>query len=143
MTIETAMTPEQRARLSVSLSVLLPRVDAIAREFCAIVEHAVPVLRLHMPSNEQVVRDGIETLLSSVTDDDACEHFARHLGQLGRESCIEQTDLPVLLAAIQTAIAETAGYTWTDALEDDWTQWFDMVTEWVLQGAAIGESQAA
>lgn len=143
MTTDTALTPQQRARLSVSLSVLLPRIESITREFCAIVEHAVPVLRLHMPSNEQVVQDGIEQLLVSVGDQDASERLARSLGHLGRDSGIEQTDLPVLLAAIQTAMAEQSGYTWTNALEDDWTQWFDMVTEWVLQGAALAEAHAA
>ncbi|MEZ6163125.1 MAG: hypothetical protein R3B67_01670 [Phycisphaerales bacterium] len=143
MTTDTTLTAEQRARLSVSLSVLLPRTDAIAHEFCAIVEHANPTLRLHMPGNEQIIREGIEHMLGSVCDDDQSEQIARHFAQLGSQAGITESDLPVLLASIQTAIAETAGYTWTDALEDDWTQWFDQFTSWAIQGASLGESQAA
>jgi hypothetical protein len=127
----------------VSLSVLLPRTDAIAHEFCAIVEHANPTLRLHLPSSEQVIREGIEHMMGAINDDHEGEQIARHFGQLGAHAGLDQADLPVLLAAIQTAIAETAGYTWTDALEDDWTAWFDCFIDWAIDSASLTDSQAA
>ena len=141
----TANLPDSNElqRLTLSLSVLLPRLDAIASEFCTILEHANPSLRLMLPSNEKVVAVGIEELINTVCDADQAPVVMSRYNAMARESGIDETHLPVLLASIQTAMAETAGYTWTDALEDAWTIWFDALVDWAVHAQPVGETQAA
>ncbi|MBO6740159.1 MAG: hypothetical protein JJ916_09890 [Phycisphaerales bacterium] len=135
--------PVEASRLVMSLNVLLPRLDAITAEFCRMVEFATPELRLKFPSNESILAVGIEDILSTVNDpQQAAQTVARYV-TLARQAEIHETNLPVLLASIQTAIAETAGYTWTDALEDAWTMWFDTLAELAVSGAGVEETQAA
>ncbi|MHA7813023.1 MAG: hypothetical protein ACX94C_06490 [Phycisphaerales bacterium] len=135
--------PVEASRLVTSLTVLLPRLDAITAEFARLLEYAAPELRLKFPSNEGILAIGIEDILSTVNDPDEAGHTVARYVKLARKSGIDETNLPVLLASIQTAIAETAGYTWTDALEDAWTMWFDSLSEFAVSGAGIGETQAA
>ena len=141
----TANLPDSNElqRLTLSLSVLLPRLDAIASEFCTILEHANPSLRLMLPSNEKVVAVGIEELINTVRDADQAPAIMSRYNAMARESGIDETHLPVLLASIQTAMAETAGYTWTDALEDAWTIWFDALVDWAVHAQPVGATQAA
>ena len=141
----TANLPDttELERLTLSLSVLLPRLDVIANEFCTILEHANPSLRLKIPSNEKVVAVGIEELLNTVRDANQAPAVMSRYNAMGREAGIDETHLPVLLASIQTAMAETAGYTWTDALEDTWSIWFDALVEWAVHAQPVSETQAA
>jgi hypothetical protein len=141
----TANLPDQNElqRLNHSLSVLLPRLDAITHEFCLIIEHADPSLRLKLPSNEKVIAVGIEELLNTVREPEQAITTMSRYNVMGREASIDETNLPVLLASIQTAMAETAGYTWTDSLEDLWSIWFDALVEWAVHAQPISETQAA
>ncbi len=139
----TFMDPMEQSRLEMSLSVQLPRLDAITAEFCRMVEYATPSLRLKFPSNEQVVAVGIEEVLRTVQQPERVPEIVQRYTELARQGGIDETNLPVLLASIQTAMAETAGYTWTEALEDAWTHWFDMLTDLAIQSVGLGETQAA
>lgn len=134
---------QQQQRLNSSLVVLLPRVTAITAEFCTLLEVADPSLRLRFPSDERQIQPVIEQLLGSVSDPSVSAQLAGVLAQHGHDAGIEDTDLPTLLAALQTAIAETAGYTWTNQLEQAWTVWFDRFTGSVLTSLAESGQIAA
>ena len=133
----------QQQRLNSSLVVLLPRVTAITAEFCTLLEVADPSLRLRFPSDERQIEPVIEQLLGSVADPSAAKQLAGMFAQQGSEAGVEDTDLPTLLAAIQTAIAEIAGYTWTNQLEQVWTRWFDGFTDSVLSAQGANNQLAA
>lgn len=131
------------SRLTLSLGILSPRLDAITAEFCRMLEHASPSLRLRLPSNERVLVVGIEEILETVhAPDTAYEVMARYTTH-ARAAGVEDTDLPVLLASIQTAMAEVAGYTWTEAQEDAWTCWLDALANIAVRGSSQGGTQAA
>lgn len=140
---EIRIDQEQRQRLTNSLSVLLPRVDAITAEFCQLVETAAPSLRLFFPSDERLIAPVLEQLISTAGQPDDAAALLMGMGEHGSSMGITIEHLPTLLAAIQTAIADVAGYTWTDALEHDWTQWFDALAGWALRGAERGAELAA
>ncbi len=140
---EIKIDPQQRQRLTNSLSVLLPRVDAIAAEFCQLLEMADPTLRLYFPSDARQLEPMMEQLIATAGQPDDAPTLLVGMGEHGASMGITIEHLPTLLAAIQTAIAETASYTWTDTLEHDWTLWFDALTGWAIQGARSIESIAA
>jgi len=140
---EISIDQHQLQRLTNSLMVLRPRMDAITSEFCTLVEVADPTLRLMFPSDERTIAPVLEQLLTSVTSVDESATLMFTMGQMGTSMGINEYHLPTLLAAIQTAIAQAAGYTWTEKLEHDWTMWFDALTGWAIQGARSDESIAA
>ncbi|MFG0245426.1 MAG: hypothetical protein ACF8MF_05160 [Phycisphaerales bacterium JB052] len=129
-------------RLTSSLVVLLPRVSAITAEFCTLLEIADPGLRLRFPSDERHIEPVVEHLLGSVADMDVAQEIAGEFAKQGMAYGVQETDLPTLLAAIQTAIAETAGYTWTNQLEQTWTRWFDGFS-YAMLSHAHGKDQLA
>jgi hemoglobin-like flavoprotein len=139
----SVIDPVEASRLVSSLHVLHPRLDAVTAEFCQMVENAAPELRLKLPSDERVVAIGIEEIMQSVEHPAQAGAIMSRYTQMASNVGIDATHLPVLVASIQTAMAETAGYTWTDSLEDGWTHWFDMLMNAALHGEASGEHQAA
>jgi len=130
-------------RLMSSLSVLRPRIDEITSEFCRLLEFANPTLRLKFPSNERVIAVGIEEIIGTVSDQDDARSVMERYASIAQSVGIDETNLPVLLASIQTAMAETAGYTWTDGQEDAWTCWFDVLAEFAIRSSVHGDTQAA
>lgn len=142
MNATPTLDQHDQQRLTSSLVVLLPRVSAITTEFCTLLEIADPSLRLRLPSDERQIEPVVEHLLGSVADVDVALQIAGEFAEQGKSSGIQETDLPTLLAAIQTAIAETAGYTWTDQLEQTWTRWFDGFS-YVMLSHAHGKDQLA
>jgi hemoglobin-like flavoprotein len=128
--------PVEASKLVMSLSVLRPRIDAVTTEFCRLLEYAAESVRLKFPSDERLIAVGIEEILETVTNPTSAPEVMSRYANLARGAGIDETHLPVLLASIQTAMAETAGYTWTDALEDHWTCWFDTLAELASHHAA-------
>lgn len=143
MNATPTLDQHDQQRLTSSLVVLLPRVSAITAEFCTLLEIAASGLRLRLPSDERQIEPVVEHLLGSVADMDVALQLAGEFAEQGKACGIQETDLPTLLAAIQTAIAETAGYTWTDQLEQTWTRWFDGMSYAMLSYAHEKDQLAA
>ena len=143
MSQDLQITAEQRSRLCMSLAVLQPRIDDITDEFCRLIALADPGLRMCMPTETYQITATIEQLLHTVCEPEDADVFAMTLGQLGVSAGLTEYHLPTLLAAIQTAMAETASYTWTPQQEDDWTRWFDVLADFAIQGARNPGAAAA
>lgn len=143
MTTQTTINEVQRDRLVTSLDVLLPRVEAITEEFCILLEMADDSLRLQLPSDARMIEPVIGQLLNAVSDDVLADSLASELATNATEAAVLPEHAPTLLASLQTAIAETAGYTWTDRLEQAWFRWFDALLEIALEHARRDQSLAA
>jgi hemoglobin-like flavoprotein len=135
--------PVEASRLVSSLHVLLPRLGAVTAEFCRLVEYASPEVRLRMPSDERVLAVGIEEIMQTVEHPAQAGSVMARYARLAQSAGLDATHLPLLVASIQTAMAETAGYTWTESLEDVWTHWFDMLMDQAIESVGAGEHQAA
>jgi len=143
MTTQDLINGSELSRLEMSLSVLLPRLDRVAHEFCQLVEHAAPTLRLMLPSDERLIASGIKQILVSVRAPGSAEQLGSSFAQLGGEAGIDDSQLPVLLGSLQTAMAEMAGYTWTSTLESGWTDWLDTLVECAMIERGGAGTQAA
>lgn len=142
--LKPEVPPEDAERLSVSLGVLLPRIESITDEFSRLVEMADPTLRLRLPSDERIIEPVLGRVLELAGGRDG--HASDVIATLVREgaaSGISEENLPTLRAALQTAIAEAGGYTWTDRLERAWSRWFDAMFEIALEHARRDQSLAA
>jgi len=138
------ITPVEAERLRASLGVLLPRVEFITGEFCRLVELADPALRLRFPSDEREIAPVLGRVLGLAEGhDEQASQLIATLVREGAASGIAEENLPTLRAAIQTAIAEAAGYTWTERLEQAWSRWFDGLVELALECARSDQSLAA
>lgn len=139
----TTMAVTEVSRLVSSLNVLLPRLDAITAEFCRLLTYAAPDVRRLLPSDERLIAVGIEDILQAIeSPEQAGQVMARYV-QLAEVAGVNATHLPVLVASIQTSLAETAGYTWTEPLEDAWTMWFDHLMTVAVQGPTLPDQHAA
>lgn len=140
----TDITPVEAERLSASLRVLLPRIEFITGEFCRLVELADPTLRLRFPSDEREIAPVLARVLGLVEGHQEHDHaLIATLAREGAGAGVAEENLPTLRAAIQTAIAEASGYTWTERLERAWSHWFDGLVEQALDCARSDQSLAA
>jgi len=132
-------TDEQIQRLTRSFQLMEPQLDALVSVFYRRLFDAAPQVRDlfsdDLKSQKEHMTAALLLVAKNIHDLEFLRLPLQRMGATHVGYGAEQQHYPVVRDAMVGALGEVAGYTWTQALADDWSTALDTVAGFMIEGA--------